>query len=229
MILGDICTRNCGFCGVQKGRPSLPDPDEPKNIALAARALGLKHVVITSVTRDDLPRGGAEAFALTIRELKVSITGVVVEALTPDFGGDGSSLDMVFRERPDVFNHNVETVPSLYPSVRPQADYIRSLKVLERAKKSALFTKSGIMAGLGEKKEEVEALLRDLKDAGCDALTIGQYLSPSRENLPVKEFVSVERFEEYRQYGMNIGIKHIWAGAFVRSSYNAEGFFAGSE
>lgn len=223
MILGDVCTRTCGFCSIDKGKaPLLVDPHEPANIALTAKELGLKHVVITSVTRDDLPRGGAGQFALTIKAIKDNISGILVEVLTPDFEGDEEALRVVLEARPDIFNHNLETVPSLYPQVRPQADYRRSLDVLRRAKACGVMTKSGIMVGLGETKEEVKEVLRDLLASGCIAVTIGQYLRPTRQNLEVREYVDPEVFKEYEEYGKSIGLKYVYSGPFVRSSYNAE-------
>ncbi len=224
MILGDVCTRTCGFCSIDKGvKPLKVDPDEPANIAITAKELGLRHVVITSVTRDDLGDGGAGQFALTIRAIKDTIPRILVEVLTPDFNGSERALRVVFEAEPDIFNHNLETVPSLYPVVRPQADYERSLEVLKMAKDSGIMTaKSGIMVGLGETKEEVKELLRDLLSAGCDAVTIGQYLRPTRNNLDVKEYIEPETFIEYETYGKKIGIKYVYSGPFVRSSYNAE-------
>lgn len=223
MILGDVCTRRCGFCSVNKKEsPLRTDPLEPLNIALTAKELGLRHVVVTSVTRDDLDDGGAGQFALTIRELRRNITPISVEVLTPDFRGDERALRAVLDERPDIFNHNVETVPSLYRTVRPGADYRTSLSVLSFAKASGVVTKSGIMVGLGETKDEVRAVLADLQSSGCDAVTIGQYLRPTRESLEVREYVEPEVFREYEEYGRSIGIKHVYSGTFVRSSYNAE-------
>lgn len=223
MILGNVCTRTCGFCSIDKrARPLQVDPDEPSNIAVTAKELGLKHVVVTSVTRDDLEDGGAEQFALTIRAIKDTISGILVEVLTPDFRGDDEALDIVLNARPDIFNHNLETVPSLYPTVRPQADYRMSLQVLRHAKASGVMTKSGIMVGLGETAEEVRRVLADLKASGCDAVTIGQYLRPTRESLEVKEYIEPQVFLDYERYGKEIGIKHVYSGTFVRSSYNAE-------
>ncbi|MBI1912790.1 MAG: lipoyl synthase [Deltaproteobacteria bacterium] len=223
MILGDVCTRTCGFCSIEKkADPLLVDPHEPANIALTAKELGLKHVVITSVTRDDLPNGGADQFALTIKAIKDNISDILVEVLTPDFEGDQEALKIVLDARPDIFNHNLETVPSLYSVVRPQADYQRSLDVLGRAKQAGVMTKSGIMVGLGETKEEVKEVLRDLLASGCDAVTIGQYLRPTRNNLEVREYVEPEVFKEYEEYGKAIGLKYVYSGPFVRSSYNAE-------
>ncbi len=224
MILGDVCTRRCGFCSVNKSASLLAvDPHEPQNIALTAKELGLRHVVVTSVTRDDLADNGAGQFALTIKAIKDNISAILVEVLTPDY--TGLRLKTVLDAGPDIFNHNLETVPSLYKIVRPQANYLRSLDVLSTAKESGILTKSGIMAGLGETKDEVKAVLRDLYAAGCDAVTIGQYLQPTRSHLEVKEYVEPNVFKEYEDYGLSIGIKHVYSGTFVRSSYNAESIF----
>lgn len=226
LILGDVCTRTCGFCSVDKEAPPLAvDPDEPGNVAEAAKELGLRHAVVTSVTRDDLPDGGAAQFALTIRAIRDNISAILIEVLTPDFGGDRGALAAVFDARPDIFNHNVETVPSLYPRVRPQADFRRSLDVLSMARAHGLTTKSGIMVGLGETPDEVREVLGELRSAGCDAVTIGQYLRPTRKSLEVVEYVSPGVFDEYAEYGRSIGIKHVYSGPFVRSSYNAESLF----
>lgn len=222
MILGDSCTRRCAFCGVGKGAPLPPDGNEPQNIAVTAKEMGLKHVVVTSVTRDDLADGGAGHFALTIRALKDTIPGISVEVLTPDFKGSAYALKTVLKAGPDIFNHNLETVRSLYGVVRPGAVYERSLEVLSRAKACGAFTKSGIMVGLGETGPEVRGLLGDLKSSGCDAVTIGQYLRPSLKNLEVRQYVPPEVFGEYEEYGNSIGIKNMYSGVFVRSSYNAE-------
>ena len=225
MILGDICTRACGFCSIDKGRmPCPPDTSEPENIALTAGELNLKHVVITSVTRDDLPHGGAAQFALTIKAIKDNIPNISVEVLTPDFNGDIDALRRVFDAGPDIFNHNLETVERLYPVVRPQAIYERSLDVLCLSSEAGIFTKSGIMVGLGETGDEVKKALHDLKGAGCDAVTIGQYLRPTRENLEVVEYVAPEIFTLYERYGLEAGLKYVYSGPFVRSSYNAERF-----
>ncbi|MFQ5735838.1 MAG: lipoyl synthase [Thermodesulfobacteriota bacterium] len=227
MILGDVCTRTCGFCSIDKSRqPLAVDPHEPAKIALTAGELGLRHVVVTSVTRDDLPHGGATQFALTIRAIKDNIPGISVEVLTPDFNGAKDALRIVLEARPDIFNHNLETVPRLYPQVRPQADYGRSLEVLRTASGAGVFTKSGIMVGLGERGEEVKALLHDLKAAGCDAVTIGQYLRPTRRNLEVVEYVEPGVFELYERYGLDAGLEYVYSGPFVRSSYNAEKFIS---
>ena len=226
MILGNVCTRRCGFCSVEKTvEPLAPDPDEPKNIAITAKELGLRHVVVTSVTRDDLPLGGAEQFALTIRALKDNNTKILIEVLTPDFNGNTEAIKAVLDAGPDIFNHNLETVKRLYPLVRPDADYSRSLSVLRLAKEKGFLTKSGIMAGFGETDSEVKELLGDLAGAGCDAVTIGQYLKPGRGNLDVVEYVNEEKFKEYGDYAKAIGITHAYSGPFVRSSYNAEEIF----
>jgi lipoic acid synthetase len=226
MILGGVCTRGCGFCSVPKLCPPMPvDPLEPGNVALAAEELRLRHVVITSVTRDDLADGGSEQFALTIRAVKDRIPGISVEVLTPDFNGSAGCLGTVLDAGPDVFNHNVETVPALYRSIRPQADYRRSIEVLRRASGRGAHVKSGIMVGLGETGEEVRTVLRDLSAAGCSSVTIGQYLRPARGNVEVKEYVSPEVFDEYAGYGKEVGIGRVYSGPFVRSSYNAEMIF----
>jgi len=213
------------FLPLPYGEKALPvDTDEPQNIALTAKELGLRHVVITSVTRDDLADGGATQFALTIKAVKDTIPTISIEVLTPDFKGDKRALKIVLDARPDIFNHNIETVPSLYPEVRPQADYKQSLRVLEMAKaiNGEIITKSGLMVGLGETKDEVKSVLKDLLNSGCDAVTIGQYLRPSSKNLEVQEYISLEVFKEYEEYGKDIGLKHVYSGPFVRSSYNAE-------
>src|SRR3972149_10068968 len=230
LILGDVCTRNCGFCSVGKSVSPAPPPQsraEPLSIAMAAKELKLKHVVITSVTRDDLKDGGAAQFALTIRALRDNMQNIFIEALTPDFSGNPDALRAVFEERPDIFNHNLETVPRLYPRVRPMADYSTSLGILLKAKEAGLLAKSGIMVGLGEKKEEEKEVLKGLLDAGCGCVTIGQYLQPTRANLEVKDYVAVEVFKEYEEYGKGIGIKYVYSGPFVRSSYNADEIFSG--
>lgn len=223
MVLGDRCTRDCGFCAVSPGAPLPPDPEEPRKVALAAKEMGLKYVVITSVTRDDLPDGGAAHFADTIRELKSLIPSVGVEVLTPDFGGREGPLITVLASGPNVFNHNVETVPRLYGTVRPGADYARSLGVVRKAKENVpgLDTKSGLMVGLGESREEVIDVMRDLRDAGCDIITIGQYLRPARVNLPVAEYVTPGEFQRLKEEGLGMGFRHVASGPLVRSSMNA--------
>ena len=224
MILGDTCTRSCGFCGVRYGAPSPLDPEEPRRVAQAASQLGLKYVVVTSVTRDDLPDGGASHFAETISWIRAEIPGAKVEVLVPDFGGDAGALKVVLDAGPFVLNHNVETVSRLYPTVRPAADYGRSLRLLETAEEiePSIYTKSGFMVGLGESREEVEEVLRDLRSANCDIVTIGQYLRPSKANLPVVEYIPPARFDEYKRMGDALGFRYVASGPFVRSSYHAE-------
>ncbi len=221
MILGDKCTRNCGFCAVAKGRPLPPEPAEPEHVAYAAVKLGLKHVVVTSVTRDDLPDGGASHFAAVITELKARLPGSTVEVLIPDFKGSEEALNTVIGAKPNIINHNLETVPSLYKTVRPQAVYERSLELLKRVKKSGILVKTGIMAGLGETKEEVLSLIDDIAAIGCDILTIGQYLQPSKAHLPVAEYISPEQFEEYKLAALEKGIRYAASAPLVRSSYSA--------
>ena len=228
MILGDVCTRRCGFCSVGKGAPKPVDAAEPENIAKAARLLKLRHVVITSVTRDDLLDGGAGQFARVIRALRGESPVPVIEVLTPDFGGSFDSLGVVVEAGPDIFNHNLETVPRLYKKVRPQAVYARSLAVLKEAKGIAartgqrMHTKSGIMVGLGETEDEVLSVMSDIRAAGCDLLTVGQYLRPMKENLEVVEYVTPDTFDMYRDKGLELGFLSVASAPFVRSSYNAE-------
>lgn len=223
MILGDICTRNCGFCAIKVGRPDLPDPDEPQRVAETAASMGLKHIVVTSVSRDDLPDEGATHFAETILALRAAIPNAIVEVLTPDFKGKRWCIKIVADAHPDIFNHNVETVERLSPAVRPQARYRRSLEFLQAVKQldSSIYTKSGIMLGLGEEHDEVIATLRDLRAAGVDAVTIGQYLRPTTHHLPVAEYVRPERFSEYARVGEELGFLFVASAPFVRSSYNA--------
>ena len=223
MILGDVCTRDCSFCAVQSGRPRSPDPGEPDNIVAAVARLGLRYAVITSVTRDDLPDGGASHFARTIDAIHDYDPGIMVEALIPDFAGSLSALKTVTDASLAVLNHNVETVPRLYPEVRPQADYRRSLEVLRSARllNPALRTKSGLMVGLGETKEEVVRVMADLRHAGCDLLTIGQYLAPSTRHHELVRFVHPDEFGEYQDAGMEMGFRYVAAGPLVRSSFHA--------
>jgi lipoic acid synthetase len=223
MVLGAQCTRNCRFCAVDAARPSAPDAGEPARLAEAAERMGLRHVVVTMVTRDDLPDGGASHVVATIRALRDRLPEVAVEVLVSDFGGDEAAIDAVAAARPDVFNHNVETVPRLYTDVRPQADYARSLAVLERAAQLApgMPTKSGIMVGLGESPEEVEAVLRDLRAVGVTIVTIGQYLRPSQRHIEVAEFVPPEVFERYATTARALGFTGVASAPFVRSSYHA--------
>lgn len=224
MILGDKCTRNCSFCAVESNTPLPPDIDEPERIADAGMALGLEFVVITSVTRDDLPDGGAGHFATTIQAIRKKKPEMKIEVLTPDFKGDIDALRTVFDAGPDIFNHNIETVPRLYPVVRPQADYASSLNVLRSAK--ALYpdikTKSGIMLGFGEKDSEVLSVMRDLREADCDFLTIGQYLRPRKKNIPVVEYVKPKVFEQYKIRGLEMGFKAVVSSPLTRSSMDAE-------
>jgi lipoic acid synthetase len=227
MILGSDCTRNCGFCAVNSAPPGPPEPEEPVRIARASEEMGLRYVVITSVTRDDLPDGGAEHFAKTITAVRRALPSARIEVLTPDFLGDREALRTVLSARPDVFNHNIETVERLYPIVRPQAVFRRSLLVLSRSKLIApdIFTKSGFMMGLGETREEVLTLLRQLREAGCEIITIGQYLRPTGKNIPVVEYVRPEVFEEIRSVALEMGFRYVASGPLVRSSMNAEEMF----
>lgn len=224
MILGDICTRTCGFCAVPQGAPGSLAPDEPRQVAKMARRMSLRHVVITSVNRDDLPDGGSAHFAETVRAVKRALPEAKVEVLVPDFLGDLKAVARVLDSGCDVFNHNMETVRRLYARVRPQAVYSRSLEVLAfaRARAPGALTKSGLMVGLGERREEVRGLLRDLRSAGVDVATIGQYLRPRRRRLPVVEYVPPERFDRYRAFGESIGFRAVFSGPLVRSSYMAE-------
>ncbi len=228
LILGRICTRNCFFCAVEHGSPSLPDEAEPQLVAKAIEKMGLQYVVVTSVTRDDLPDGGAFHFAKTIQAIRSIGREIKIEVLIPDFKGDLNSLKVVLEENPDVLNHNIETISRLYPTVRPQADYNRSLELLKRAKEISpnILTKSGFMLGLGESHEEVLKLLQDLKDVQCDFLTIGQYLQPRKDRLPVVRFIPPEEFEEYKKIGVEKGFKAVSSGPFVRSSFHALEMFS---
>jgi lipoic acid synthetase len=225
MILGNLCTRGCGFCSVPKSRhPGPLDPEEPAHVARMARAMGLSYVVITSVNRDDLADGGSGHFAETVREVRAALPQARVEVLTPDFQGDVGAVARVIDATPDVFNHNVETVARLYGRVRPQADYRQSLAVLRFAKgrHPDILTKSGAMLGLGETSTEVEELLRDLRDAKVDIVTLGQYLQPTRRNLPVAAYIAPAQFDAYRDFGLSVGFKMIFSGPLVRSSYMAD-------
>jgi lipoic acid synthetase len=226
LILGSVCTRNCRFCAVPDGAPSPLDENEPANVAEAVATLKLRHAVVTSVTRDDLADGGSAHFAKTIREIR-SRCAASVEVLTPDFKGREEDIARVADALPDVFNHNVETVPRLYPVVRPQADYRRSLELLRFVKnrRPEIVTKSGLMVGVGETNEEVVESLRDLRDAGCDFVTIGQYLRPSKAHLPIARFVPPEEFEELAQTARSLGFGGVASAPFVRSSYHAGEMF----
>jgi lipoic acid synthetase len=224
MILGDICTRACGFCAVPSGRPvGPPDEGEPVRVAEAAARMGLRYVVVTSVNRDDQPDGGAHIFARTIVEIRKRIPGCMVEVLIPDFRGDWQALDTVLAVKPDILNHNTETVPRLYRQVRKGALYERSLELLRRSKQTHpdVPTKTGMMLGLGEEKDEVLATMRDLATQGTDILTLGQYLQPTKEHLPVLRFVHPDEFSEFKRMGEQMGFKHVEAGPLVRSSYHA--------
>jgi lipoic acid synthetase len=223
MILGDTCTRACGFCAVKTGRPGAIDWLEPDRVGRAVQKMGLKHVVVTSVNRDDQPDGGAMVFAATIRKIRDYVPDCTVEVLTPDFEGVRSSLEAVLRARPDVFNHNVETVERLTKAVRRRAKYHRSLEVLRMAKEilPSLRTKSGVMVGLGETREELSQTLRDIRAAGVDILTIGQYLRPTPKHLEIVRYYHPDEFAELKAEGMGLGFKHVESGPLVRSSYHA--------
>jgi lipoic acid synthetase len=226
MILGDLCTRSCRFCGVRPGRPMDVNPREPEQVALAVQKLGLRYAVITSVTRDDLPDAGARQFALTVAAIRERIPQTKIELLIPDFAGDRENLKKVMKAMPDVIGHNVETVRRLSPAIRPQADYGRSLQVLRNLKEMdpSMLVKSGFMVGLGETRQEVEETLKDLALAGCDMATVGQYLSPGKEkrHVPVQRFVPPEEFTFYKDLGRELGFKHVMSGPLVRGSYAAE-------
>ena len=223
MILGNICTRRCGFCAVPSGKPEGLDEAEPVRVARAVEAMGLAYAVITSVNRDDSPDGGAKIFANTIREVGRLNPGCKVEVLIPDFRGSDEALEIVMAARPDVLNHNIETVPRLYSRVRAGARYERSLRLLRRAREFApeIPTKSGLMVGLGETREELHSVLGDLRDAGCDIVTIGQYLSPTKGHLPVERFYAPGEFAELARAGQALGLRHVESGPLVRSSYHA--------
>ncbi len=223
MILGNVCTRRCGFCAVRKGAPLPVDYDEPRRVAQAVAALGLRYAVITSVNRDDRKDGGAELFALTIRAIRAHVPGCQVEVLIPDFQGSHDAMDIVLGASPDVLNHNIETVPRLYRQVRLGARYERSLDLLaySKCRRPDIPTKSGLMVGLGETLEEVLAVMRDLRSSGVDILTIGQYLRPSPRHLPVIRFVPPEEFAELARAGRQMGFRHVESGPLVRSSYHA--------
>jgi lipoic acid synthetase len=221
MILGNICTRSCRFCNVLKGTPEVLDLDEPNRVALAVAALRLNYAVVTSVTRDDLEDGGAELFAATIRAIRAKTPGCRVEILVPDFQGSDGSLRAVLDADPDVLNHNLETVPSLYSRVRPQADYQRSLGLLSRSKSYGAVTKTGLMLGLGEELDEVRLVMNDLLKIGCNILTIGQYLQPNKGALPVEKYYHPDEFSKLREEALAMGFRHVEAGPLVRSSYHA--------
>ena len=228
MILGDICTRNCGYCNIMHGTPLAPDPDEPDKVARAALDLGLMYVVVTSVTRDDLEDGGADHFAETIHAIRRELPGSTrVEVLIPDFLGKESALNKVMEAAPDVLNHNIETVPSLYGTARPQAIYLRSLELIRRAAsfRPTIPIKSGIMLGLGETRTELEQTMEELLDHGCTILTMGQYLQPSRLHLPVKRYLPPGEFDDLKILALKMGFRTVASGPFVRSSFQAEKLF----
>ncbi len=225
LIMGTICTRHCGFCGVQHGKPFPLDSEEPAQVANAAKTLNLRHIVITSVTRDDLPDHGADHFAETVRQCRNCSPEATIELLIPDFRGNQDALDTVLAASPDILSHNIETVPRLYPAVRPQADYQRSLDLLAYAYNKKIVTKSGFMVGLGETEKEVVDVLKSLYGAGCRIVTIGQYLQPSNSQVTVQHYFPPEQFERYEKTGRLMGFKHVFAGPFVRSSYRAHEAF----
>lgn len=222
LILGDICTRRCHYCSVETGRPLAVDHGEPKRVAEAVQALGLRHAVITSVNRDELPDGGAAIFAETIRQTRALSRGCTIEVLIPDFEGNEAALVMVCAEKPEILNHNIETVPRLFPSLRPQGKYQRSIELLRTAKQRGMTTKSGLILGLGETLDEARQVMRDLRAVGCDILTIGQYLQPTRAHLPVARYYDPSDFAALKDEGLALGFTHVESGPLVRSSYHAE-------
>jgi lipoyl synthase len=222
MILGDVCTRSCGFCHIATGRPPTLDLDEPRRVGAAVRAMGLKHTVITSVNRDELADGGAGVWAETLRQIRLQSPGTSVEVLIPDFCGDWEALQKVLDEKPEILNHNIESVPRLYRTVRPQAKYHRSLKLLQIAKSQGFVTKTGMMLGLGEEEAEIDVVLDDLVAIGCDILTLGQYLQPTQQHLKVERWVHPDEFAAWKIRGEAKGIRHVESGPLVRSSYHAE-------
>lgn len=221
MILGGVCTRGCSFCGVSAGWTGTCDRSEPKRTADAVREMGLKDVVLTSVTRDDLPDGGASIWAETIRRVHEAVPGSIVEALIPDFGGDAASLDTVFDAKPEILGHNMETMKSLYPLARQAANYVRSLRILERASMRGLVTKTALMLGLGESNDEVVETMRDVRKTGCEILFLGQYLQPTKKHAPVKRYVTPEEFERLGEEARSMGIPLVVAAPLVRSSYHS--------
>jgi lipoyl synthase len=222
LIMGDTCTRHCSFCGVNHGIPAPPHPTEPERVAETARDLDLHHIVITSVTRDDLPDGGAAHFAACIMQCRALLPATTIEVLIPDFKGNFVALDMVLSAKPSILNHNLETVPRLYPAVRPESEFRRSLDLLAHARQKGFTTKSGIMVGLGENEEEVVEVLESLRSVDCRIVTIGQYLRPSKEQTAVKEFIHPDQFAKYERIGLSLGFDAVFSGPFVRSSYRAE-------
>lgn len=222
LILGQVCTRNCRFCSVKKGKTSLPDPNEPEKIAYAISKLNLKYIVLTSVTRDDLPDGGANQFAMCVKKIREKSPETKIELLIPDFKGTADNLKIIFESKPDVISHNLETVPRLYPSIRQLADYNTSLDVLLQSKNAGFITKSSIMLGLGETQEEIIGVMNDLRRIFCDFFVIGQYLQSDKNNMPVIEFIKPELFDYYKKTGESLGFKKVFAGTFFRTSYHAE-------
>ena len=222
LILGDICTRRCQYCAVTTGRPLPLDESEPDRVAAAVKALGLRHAVITSVNRDELPDGGARIFAETIRAVRRELPACTLEVLIPDFLGDESALETVLTAKPDILNHNIETVPRLFPSIRPQGRYPRSIALLQAASSRGALTKSGLMVGLGETLDEVRGVMRDLRAAGCSIFSVGQYLQPTKAHWPVMRFYLPEEFRLIRDEGLALGFRHVESGPLVRSSYHAE-------
>jgi lipoic acid synthetase len=222
LILGDICTRRCHYCSVATGRPHGVDREEPLRVAEAIQALSLRHAVITSVNRDELDDGGASIFAETIRQIRRLIPSCTIEVLIPDFEGDEAALALVADEEPDILNHNIETVRRLFPSIRPQGKYQRSIELLGRAKQMGMTTKSGLIVGMGETTDEAQEVMRDLRSVECDIMTIGQYLQPTKEHLPVARFYHPEEFAALKEEGLALGFRHVESGPLVRSSYHAE-------
>ena len=222
LILGDICTRRCHYCSVETGRPGAVDRDEPQRVAEAVQALGLRHAVITSVNRDELTDGGAAIFAETIRLTRRLNPSCTIEVLIPDFEGNETALEIVCREQPNILNHNIETVPRLFPSIRPQGKYLRSIDLLERAKQLGMTTKSGLIVGMGETLDEVHTVLRNLRTVNCDIVTIGQYLQPTRAHLPVAHFYDPSEFVRLKNEALAMGFAHVESGPLTRSSYHAE-------
>ncbi len=222
MILGDVCTRSCGFCAVKTGRPTVLDTDEPRRVADAVASMKLRHVVITSVNRDELQDGGASIFAETIRQIRIREPKCRIEVLIPDFKGEKVALDIIVDAAPDILNHNLETVPRLYSVVRPQARYERSLEVLSYFKEHGLVTKTGVMVGIGEKPEEVLEVMKDMRKSNVDILTVGQYLQPTKQHLPIDRYVTPDEFDMYKERGLEMGFKFVESGPLVRSSYHAD-------
>ena len=222
LILGDICTRRCHYCSVETGRPPAIDRSEPRRVAEAVQALGLRHAVITSVNRDELPDGGAAVFADTIRQTRTLSPDCTIEVLIPDFEGNAAALATVCAEQPQILNHNIETVPRLFPSLRPQGKYHRSIELLGRAKQQGMTTKSGLILGMGETLDEAREVMRDLRAVDCDIITIGQYLQPTRDHLPVARYYDPGEFAQLKEEGMTMGFAHVESGPLVRSSYHAE-------